>query len=86
MTSLGDNMPHYSSSPSMRPRHWKQVLRLAKGGGPVHLLGRGGAFDPSSLEDLSLGQLLGLGLHREFITARSICNLGQWDGNRKRWT
>ena len=49
----------------MRPRHWKQVLRLAKPGGPVHLLGRGGSVDPGTLEDLTLGQLLGLGLHSE---------------------
>ena len=52
-------------SPSMRPRHWKQVLRFAKGGGPMHLLGRGGAFDPSVLEELTFGQLLDMGLHRE---------------------
>lgn len=49
----------------MRPRHWKQVLRFAKGGGPMHLLSRGGAFDPSVLEELTFGQLLDMGLHRE---------------------
>ena len=49
-------------SPSMRARHWKQVLRFAKGGS-VHLLGRGGTFDPSVLEELTFGQLLDMGLH-----------------------
>ena len=53
-----------SSSPSMRARHWKQVLRFAKGGS-VHLLGRGGTFDPSILEELTFGQLLDMGLHSE---------------------
>ena len=53
-----------SSSPSMRARHWKQVLRFAKGGS-VHLLGRGGTFDPSVLEELTFGQLLDMGLHSE---------------------
>lgn len=48
----------------MRARHWKQVLRFAKGG-PVHLLGRGGTFDPSVLEELTFGQLLDMGLHSE---------------------
>ena len=48
----------------MRPRHWKQVLHFAKSG-PVHLLGRSGAFDPEILDELTFGQLLDLGLHSE---------------------
>ena len=51
-------------SPAMRPRHWKQVLRLAAG---THLvgLGRGGSAQPAALQALSFGQLLDLGLHGE---------------------
>ena len=49
-------------SPSMRPRHWKQVLRFAKSG-PVHLLGRSGAFDLEILDELTFGQLLDMELH-----------------------
>ena len=55
----------------MRPRHWKQVLRFAKGG-PVHLLNRGGAFDPNILEELTFGQLLDMGLQREFTKKKSL--------------
>lgn len=59
----------------MRPRHWKQVLRFAKGG-PVHLLNRGGAFDPNILEELTFGQLLDMGLQREFTKKIFVhCNI-----------
>ena len=49
----------------MRPRHWKQVLRHATA--PFALMGRGGTFDPTLLEDLTFGQLLEMNLHCEFI-------------------
>ena len=55
----------------MRARHWKQVLRFAKGG-YIHLLGRGGTFDPSVVEELTFGQLLDMGLHSEFIITFTV--------------
>ncbi len=61
--------------PAMRARHWKQVLRYATTG-HTHLLGRGGAFDPASLEDLTFGQLLDLGLHCELL--KSCITLLKW--------
>ena len=67
----------------MRARHWKQVLRFAKGG-PVHLLGRGGTLDPSVLEELSFGQLMDMGLHSELkgiIIAKYVYIFVRWDKN-----
>ena len=64
----------------MRARHWKQVLRFAKGGS-IHLLGRGGTFDPSTLEELTFGQLLDMGLHSEStnkIIRHITCILEKW--------
>ncbi len=53
-------------SPAMRPRHWKQVLRYASTGHTI-LLGRGGAFDPALLGEMTFGQLLDLELHCELF-------------------
>ncbi len=51
-------------SPSMRPRHWKQLLKLAPSG-TTHMLSRGGVFDISALEELTFRQLLDMRLHGE---------------------
>lgn len=48
----------------MRPRHWKQVLKLARSG-TSHFLSRGGTFDVSLLEELTFGQFLDMTLHGE---------------------
>ncbi len=48
----------------MRPRHWKQVLKLARSG-TSHHLSRGGTFDVSLLEELTFGQFLDMALHGE---------------------
>ena len=52
------------NSPSMRPRHWKQVLKLARSS-TSHFLSRGGTFDVSLLEELTFGQFLDMTLHGE---------------------
>ena len=52
-------------STAIRPRHWKQVLRFACSSSlsSTQLVGKGGGFDNTVLEHLTLSQLMALELH-----------------------
>ena len=52
---------------AIRPRHWKQVLRLARPSSlaTLQLISRGGGLDNCALENLSLCQLMSLELHSQ---------------------
>ena len=58
--------------PAIRPRRWKQVLRLAcvSSLASLQLIGRGGGLDSCVLENLTLCQLMSLELHSQSILSR----------------
>ncbi|KAL5499629.1 hypothetical protein EMCRGX_G011081 [Ephydatia muelleri] len=58
-------------STAMRPRHWKQVLRYASSTHSSQHLGWG-LLDMSELHELTLGQLVDLGLHNHSADVTQI--------------
>ena len=58
-------------STAMRPRHWKQVLRYASSTRSSEHLGWG-SRDMSELHELTLGQLVDLGLHSTLLFVSNI--------------
>ena len=65
-------------STAIRPRHWKQVLRFACSSSlsSTQLVGKGGGFDNTVLEHLTLSQLMALELHgQSYITTLTIVHL-----------
>ena len=56
----------------MRPRHWKQLVRVT--GGAVQISNEG-------LTRMTLGQLLELGLHGEWLNSLQLNLFGKHDKN-----
>nr|WAQ15579.1 axonemal dynein heavy chain E [Halisarca dujardinii] len=62
--------------PSLRPRHWKQVVRLAI---PRKSASRSAKTKASEIKRFTLGELMGLALHSHAVEIRSIAERADKD-------